>query len=144
WTTVAMLALTVIHPQMLFVLAPLAAVHLILRRSRRRTWLLVAIPFVVCAPLVLYNLRVLTGDPVVVAWSRQWKHQAPGFLSLLVALGLPLALAAVSVWRGAWRRGPEVVTLIAWVALGLSLVYLPNPVNIQRRLLDGIYIPVAL
>src|SRR5439155_22863248 len=75
-TTPAMLALTAIHPQMLFVLAPLAAFQLVVRPSRARTWLLSAIPFLICAPLVLYYLRVLTGDPVVVAWSRQWKHQA--------------------------------------------------------------------
>ena len=30
------------------------------------------------------------------------------------------------------------------VRIVLVVLYLPNPVNIQRRLLDGIFIPVAL
>jgi len=34
--------------------------------------------------------------------------------------------------------------LMVWVGLVFVMLYLPNPVNIQRRLIDGIYLPVAM
>ena len=143
-STLAMLGLCLIHPQMLFLLAPIAAVYLVLLRAGRRSWLLSAVPFVFCTPLLVYYLRILTADPVIVEWSRQWKHQPPGFLSLLFGLGVPLALAAVAVATGAGRRTPEMNLLLGWVILVGLMLYLPNPVNIQRRLIDGLYIPVGL
>jgi hypothetical protein len=140
--TGSLLALTVIHPQMLFVLAPLAGFHLWRGHRPPRAWAMVAIPFVACLPLLLYFLRVLTGDPVIVAWSAQWRHQAPEALGFVCALGLPLALAAVAV--AARGLTPRLALMAAWVALVLVMLYLPNPVNIQRRLIDGIYLPVAM
>ena len=141
--TGSMLALSLIHPQMLFVLAPLAGAHLLMNRRPRRAFALTGIPFVICLPLLLYFLRVLTGDPVVVAWSREWRHQAPDPLGLVFALGLPLVLAVVAGCR--WRTAsPMMRLLLVWVGLVFVMLYLPNPVNIQRRLIDGIYLPVAI
>lgn len=140
--TAALLALTLIHPQMLFVLAPLAGLYLGMAHRPARRWALTALPFVVCVPLLVYFLRVLTADPVVVAWSSQWRHQAPEPLGLVFALGLPLVLAAVAV--AARGLGPRLGLMAAWLALVFVLLYLPNPVNIQRRLIDGIYLPVAV
>jgi len=139
-----MVSLCLIHPQMLFLLAPLAAVYLLLVRARPISWALTAVPFVICLPLLIYYLRILTADPVIVEWSKQWKHQAPGFLSLVFGLGLPLVLAAVAVAGGAGRRTPELGLVLAWVVLVGLMLYLPNPVNIQRRLIDGLYIPVSI
>ena len=140
--TASLLGLTVIHPQMLFVLAPLAAFHL--GRSQRplRRWVLVALPFLACLPLLLYFLRVLTADPVVVAWSSQWRHQAPEPLGFVFALGLPLVLAAMAARSGG--LGARLGLMAAWVIFVFVLLYLPNPVNIQRRLIDGIYLPIAM
>jgi hypothetical protein len=39
---------------------------------------------------------------------------------------------------------PRGQLLVAWVVLVALLLYLPNPVNIQRRLTDGVYLPIAL
>ena len=143
-SAVALVALCFIHPQMLFLLAPLAGAYLLLVRARPTSWALTAVPFIICLPLLLYYLRILTGDPVIVEWSKQWKHQAPGFVSLVFGLGLPLVLAVVAVATGAARRTPELSLLLAWVVLVGLMLYLPNPVNIQRRLIDGLYIPVAI
>jgi len=144
WTTLVLLALCVIHPQMLFVLAPLAAAYLLLVRGGPSRWLWTALPFLVCAGPVAYYFRVLTADPVIEQWSRQWKHQAPGIISLLLALGIPLGLALLAVLRGWWRQSPELTLMGIWVGFVIALLYIPNPVNIQRRLLDGIYLPVAV
>jgi len=140
----ALLALCLIHPQMLFVLAPLALLYLVLVRSPADAWIATAVPFALCLPLLLYFLRILGTDPVVVEWSRQWKHSAPSFISLAFGLGVPLALAAYAVARRAFIDRPELVLMGAWLLLVLALLYIPNPVNIQRRLIDGIYLPVAM
>ena len=141
--TGALVAMCLIHPQMLFVLAPLAFIYLLMQRPPRRAYLLMAVPFAICLPLLIYFLRVLTGDPVVVAWAREWRHQAPDPLGFVFGLGLPLVLALVAAAR--WRSAsPQLRLLMAWVAMVFLMLYLPNPVNIQRRLIDGIYLPVAI
>jgi hypothetical protein len=140
----SLLALCFIHPQMLFVLAALAFALLLLRRPQASTWVMTALPFVVCVPLLAYFLAVLNGDAVIVEWSKQWKHQAPGFISLLFSLGVPLALALYAVARGAHRGRPELALMVAWLVLVVALLYIPNPVNIQRRLIDGLYMPVGM
>lgn len=140
---VALVLLTLIHPQMVFVLAALAGVQLLLERPAVERWALTALAFVPALPLLYYNYRLLIDDPVIRQWSEQWKHQAPGFASLLVALGLPLALTVVAVIARRWRGDRGAQLMVAWLVVVLALVYLPNPVNIQRRLLDGIYVPVA-
>ena len=140
----AMMLLCLIHPQMLFILAPLALAYLVLVRAPPRAWVGTGLAFAVCAPLLLYFLRVLTDDPVIQQWSSQWRHQAPGVVAFLFGLGLPLALAAYAVVAERGRLTPEQWTLALWVLLVFLLLYLPNPVNIQRRLIDGIYLPVAI
>lgn len=142
--SLSMLLLTVIHPQMLFVLAPLALLYLVLVRAPRPAWVATAVPFAVCLPLLAYYLSILSGDDVVVEWSKQWKHQAPGFVSFLFALGLPLALAIYAMWRRRLRGRAELTLMGAWLILVFALLYIPNPVNIQRRLIDGLYLPVAM
>ena len=142
--SIALLGLCLIHPQMLFVLAPLAALYLAMVRPPPVAWLATAVPFVVCLPLLVYFLSVLGGDPVIVEWSRQWKHQAPSFISLVFGMGLPLALAAYAIARGAYRGSPELALMAAWLLLVVALLYIPNPVNIQRRLVDGLYLPEAM
>jgi hypothetical protein len=141
---ISLVALCFIHPQMLFVLAPLAFVYLAMVRPPPHVWVMTAAPFAVCLPLLLYFVGVLNGDAVIVEWSRQWKHQAPGFISLLFGLGVPLALAMYAIARGALRGRPELAVMAAWLILVVALLYIPNPVNIQRRLIDGLYMPVGM
>lgn len=139
-----LLGITLIHPQMTFILAALTALHLAQTAARPRAWLHAGAAFVVSLPLLGYFLLILSSDAVVRAWSLQWHHQAPGPLSMALALGIPLALAALGAWRAFRERSPGPRLLTAWVVLVVALLYIPNPVNIQRRLLDGIYVPVAL
>ncbi|MHB8509078.1 MAG: hypothetical protein ACYDGR_10600 [Candidatus Dormibacteria bacterium] len=140
----AILGLCVIHPQMLVVLALVLGGYLLVGRARARTWLALAIAFVPSLPLLAYFVVVLTRDPVIVEWSRQWRHQAPGPISLALALGLPLAFATATMVRRRAFATPELAALAAWIVVVALLLYLPNPVNIQRRLVDGLYLPVAV
>jgi hypothetical protein len=139
-----LLVMTLIHPQMLFILGPLAVLQLGQSGAGPRAWLYSGAAFAASLPLLGYFLAILSGDEVVRAWSHQWHHQAPGPLSMILALGIPLGLAAIGGWMALRDGSPRRRLLLAWVVLVVALLYIPNPVNIQRRLLDGLYIPVAL
>jgi hypothetical protein len=147
-TGLTLTGLAAIHPQMLFVLALIWAAVLLLRLAWGQSpcWhclLLQASAFALSAPLVAYNAYVLYRDPTIKTWASQWKHQAPDLLSLLVSLGLPLGLAVIGIamsWRARTLRR---ALLIVWPPLVIALLYLPNLANIQRRLLDAVYVPIG-
>src|ERR1035437_8208889 len=81
--SVSLLALTFIHPQMIVIIGALAFCYLTLKKASRMTWIKITAPFLLCAPLLYYDLILLTKDPVISQWSQQWKHQAPEFLSMI-------------------------------------------------------------
>jgi len=148
-TSAALLALTAIHPQMIPVLGLIwIAYQAVLvawgDRPTIRSVAFQALPFLATIPLLAYNAWILFRDPTIAEWARQWRHQAPGPVSLAVSLGLPL-LAAILGMVIAWRRrdrGPAL--LLIWPPLVIALLYLPNLANIQRRLLDALYVPVGI
>jgi hypothetical protein len=148
-TSIALLALTAIHPQMIPVLGLIWIAYqgVIIAWGARPSLRSVAAqagPFLATVPLLAYNAWILFRDPTIAEWARQWRHQAPGPLSLAVSLGLPL-LAAVLGMVIAWRRRDRgLALLVVWPPLVLALLYLPNLANIQRRLLDALYVPVGI
>jgi asparagine N-glycosylation enzyme membrane subunit Stt3 len=103
-----------------------------------------AAPFLATIPLLAYNAWILFRDPTIAEWAHQWRHQAPGPISLVVSLGLPL-LAAILGMVIAWRRRDRgLALLLVWPPLVIALLYLPNLANIQRRLLDALYVPIGI
>ena len=148
-TAAALLALTAIHPQMIPVLGLIwIAYQAVLvswgDRPTIRSVAFQGLPFLATTPLLAYNAWILFRDPTIAEWARQWRHQAPGPVSLAVSLGLPL-LAAILGIVIAWRRrdrGPAL--LLVWPPLVIALLYLPNLANIQRRLLDALYVPIGI
>jgi hypothetical protein len=145
----ALIALTAIHPQMIPVLGVIwVAYQGVLvtwgARPAMRSLAAQAVPFLATLPLLAYNAWVLFRDPTIAEWAHQWRHQAPGALSLAVSLGLPL-LAAIGGMVVAWRRRDRGLALMfVWPPLVIALLYLPNLANIQRRLLDALYVPVGV
>jgi hypothetical protein len=148
-TSLALVALTAIHPQMIPVIGLIWAAYqaLLYRFGARPGWralLAQALPFVATLPLLAYNAWILFYDPTIAEWAHQWRHQAPGPLSLVVSLGVPLVLALVG-WRVGWRaRDRALALMMVWPPLVAALLYLPNVANIQRRLLDALYVPVGI
>ena len=148
-TSAALIALTAIHPQMIPVLGVIwVAYQSVLvawgARPSMRSLAAQAVPFVATAPLLAYNAWILFRDPTIAEWARQWRHQAPGPVSLAIGLGLPL-LAAILGMVIAWRRRDQgLALLLVWPPLVLVLLYLPNIANIQRRLLDALYVPIGV
>jgi hypothetical protein len=113
-------------------------------RLRRVAWPEVwaaAIPAIISAPVVAYSLWVFTSDPVYAVWSAQNLILSPHPLHYLAAYGVPLLLAAFAV-RDAWRSKRPVWLSLAWVGVVPFLVYLPF--NLQRRLIEGVQVPLNL
>lgn len=147
-TGLLLTALAAIHPQMIPVLALIwAAYRVVVWRwsggPSSRLLLTEAAAFAIPLPLLLYNAWVLYTDPTIALWAKQWKHQAPNILSLVISLGLPLAAAVYAMVRTWRRRDRNLALLAAWPPLVIVLLYLPNVANIQRRLLDALYVPLG-
>lgn len=148
-TSAAMIALTAIHPQMIPVLGLiwLAYQAVLVGWGERTTWrrlLAQAAPFAATLPLLAYNTWILFRDPTIAEWASQWRHQAPPPSSLVISLGVPLLLAVIGI-SVAWRRRDRGLALmLVWPPLVAALLYLPNLANIQRRLLDALYVPLGI
>jgi hypothetical protein len=148
-TALSLIALTAIHPQMIPVLALIWIAYrgLLLLWGQRPSWRAFATEaaaFAATLPLLGYNAWILFRDPTIAEWAHQWRHQAPGPVSLAVSLGLPLMLAVVGM-SVAWRRRDQgLALLLVWPPLVVALLYLPNVANIQRRLLDALFVPIGI
>jgi hypothetical protein len=145
----ALIALTAIHPQMIPVIGLIWIAYQGLlvawgARPSIRPLAAQTLPFLATIPLLAYNAWILFRDPAIAEWARQWRHQAPGPVSLALSLGLPL-LAAGAGMVVAWRRRDRgLLLLLVWPPLVIALLYLPNIANIQRRLLDALYVPIGI
>jgi hypothetical protein len=114
--------------------------------ARRFPWLeigLAGIAGFLPALYVAYNVWLFSTNPVFATWSGQNLLPSPPPLEYLIAYG-PLAGLAVpgvmSLARQSFNQRTAI--LLAWPVAALALVYLP--INVQRRLLEGIVVPLAI
>ena len=113
-------------------------------RERRVPWregLLAGGVMLVSAPVVAYSAWVFTTDPVYATWAAQNQILSPHPLHYLAAYGIPLSLAALAM-REAWDKERLGWLALAWVGFVPALVYLPF--NLQRRLVEGVQVPLSL
>ncbi|MGQ9850534.1 MAG: hypothetical protein ACUVSU_10855 [Aggregatilineaceae bacterium] len=114
-------------------------------RTRRFPWALfwpAAVAALVTLPLLLVTAFVFLSNDVLGTWSAQNQLPSPAPGHYALAYGA-LAIPAVMGARWAWRRGslPHLL-LVGWVIAAPVLVYLP--VNVQRRLLEGVIVPLGV
>jgi hypothetical protein len=96
----------------------------------------------IASPVVIYNLAVFTTNPIMRAWSEQNLILSPHPLHYVMGYALTGLLAvggAVHVLR---RRDKTKLRLVAWTLVVPLLLYLPF--NLQRRLIEGWQIPLAI
>jgi hypothetical protein len=113
-------------------------------RERRLPWGSAAVAgmaAVISAPIVIYSAWRFTSHPVYAAWASQNRILSPHPLHYLAAYGLPLALAGFAV-KDAWHGKRPAWLILAWVGVVPFLVYLPF--NLQRRLVEGVQVPLSL
>ena len=93
------------------------------------------------SPLVFYAFFVFSTDPVMMGWNAQNLTPSPPLWDLLLSISPALLLAGWGAWL-AFRRGDRRAHLLAlWLVVDLALLYLP--LDLQRRLMTGLFVPVV-
>ncbi len=121
----------------------LAALMIVQRRLLRREVGLAALAGALPAAMLAYNAWLFTTNPIFAAWSAQNVLPSPPPRDYLLAYGLLIVLATI----GAVKARQEGFTgrtalLITWPLTAAVLVY--APVNVQRRLLEGVIVPLSV
>ncbi len=106
-----------------------------------REGVLAGVAALVSVPVVAYSAWVFTHDRVYATWAAQNLILSPHPLHYLVAYGAPLLLATFAV-RESWRDDGPTWLPLTWVIVVPVLVYLPF--NLQRRLVEGVQVPLNL
>lgn len=93
-------------------------------------------------PYALYALLLVNTHPVLSQWNAQNLTATPHLLDLVLAFSPALLLALGGGYLALRRRSSEYTLLVAWVASAFILIFVP--INLQRRLLSGLFIPLGL
>lgn len=95
------------------------------------------------ALVLIFNAWVFSRDPIYAAWAAGNQLPSPPVVDYLLAYGLLIALAVPGL-VAVWRRGLSAgwLLMLVWPLVAAVLVY--APINIQRRLLEGVIIPLSL
>ncbi|MCS7259336.1 MAG: hypothetical protein NZ765_00935 [Anaerolineae bacterium] len=93
-------------------------------------------------PWLAYDLLVYTIHPALRAWAQQNVTPTPAPADLLLGFGLLTPLAAVGTWAAARRRDRPALLLAVWSGVTLVGVYVP--IALQRRLLIGLGVALAM
>lgn len=134
-----------IHPQMLPFFALLFAFALLCRPPSRSGLLLAALIFATQAPYVFYAYWASSSSPEVAHWlSQSPDNVVPSPLSFLVTLWPQLLPGVFGIAIALRRRSRRDLFLLAWLALEIGILYLPSPLILRRRFLDGFYLPIAI
>ncbi len=96
----------------------------------------------VTLPLLLYTAYHFTRNAVFAQWSAQNLLYSPHpfhYLAGYIALIIPALWGIRWAWQRRWTRD---LLLVSWLVAAPLLVYLP--VNVQRRLAEGVFAPLGI
>lgn len=138
--------LTWTHPYDLVTVFAVGIVWSVLVFARAGTWRPALLRLLVvlggALPAALHQVWIISAHPVYSGWSRMVRGVSPSPLGYLLGFGLLIPLALLGV-RQFWSRSSERRLLpIVWVAVTAVLVY--APVSFQRRLIQGIHLPLSI
>jgi hypothetical protein len=138
WMALGGLLLSIMYP---FGWAVAAAVLAVAALAKAASWRQAAAVAVGGAPYALYALLSINNDPQLAAWNAQNLTPAPALADLLVSLSPALILALIGCYFALKGKQRGFYILIVWLLTALALVYIPT--NLQRRLISGLYVPIA-
>lgn len=145
----AVLVLAVIHPFGLLPLDSVLCLYALLRLIRHRRAavrpLVLLCGFVLLpAPLVLFQYHVITANPVFRAWQAQNLTLSPPPLHYVLGYGLVLCFAVWGAVRALRAREERLLPLVLWPLVVALLLYVPIVFNVQRRMIDGLQVPLSI
>ena len=114
-------------------------------QRRKIVWnevLQTALACLVASPVVIYSLIVFAVNPIMRQWSAQNLVLSPHPLHYVMGYALVGLLGVLGVIYVLRRRDEMRLRLVAWVIVVPPLLYLPF--NLQRRLIEGWQIPLAI
>jgi hypothetical protein len=107
---------------------------------RRDAWAAIRLGLV-SAPSLVYTVYIFSVDPVLAQWNAQNQLPSPHPAHYLLAYGVWLALA-VAGWAVLRRRDSRLAGFAGgWILLAPLLLWLP--IATQRRLIEGLQLPLA-
>jgi hypothetical protein len=93
--------------------------------------------------LLIYNAWLFSTNPVFAGWAAQNDLPSPPLIDYLLAYGLLLILGMIGLLTlRKDRLNDKHRLLIVWIAAAAVLVYVP--LNVQRRLLEGVIVPLSI
>ena len=113
-------------------------------RSRTVLWqqaLMVAVMFVIPAPLYLYYLNVWINNDIFRAWDSQAGTPSAPLPHYLLSFGIMLLLALWFWWKKPEERRHFSI-LWMWIIAAALLLY--APLNAQRRFIQGVHVAFAI
>lgn len=150
------MALAIVAPLALPVLYAVFVAHLLLRIWLGRSWrssvsdgapwrgaFVAALSAVIASlPWLAYDLLVYTTNPALAAWSYQNVTPTPAPADLLLGFGLLTPLAVVGTSVAVCKHNRPARMLAVWSGITLALIYVP--IALQRRLLIGLGVALAM
>ncbi len=138
------LCLVIVYPFLIYLVGAIVAIFWLWSSLmvRRVLWIecsVVAVAFLLPAPLVLYYAFTLATNPIFRIWDAQAITLSPPLPHYLVAYGVMLLLALTLLKRA---RNAKYALLWSWIIAVVLLVYLP--INPQRRFVQGVQVPLAI
>jgi hypothetical protein len=137
----------VIHPFMLPVIAVVPGGYWLYISLRQGFifWALPGLAALVLAPLpiVVYQYVVMISNPVFVGWQAQNINLSPAPWHYALGYGVVLVLAIPGGWW-ALRQRENWPFLSLWLLIIALLLYAPVTFNLQRRVIEGVQVPLCI
>lgn len=142
----ANILLGVVYPFLIYIVALTALFYwlYLCRRSRTILWqqaLMIAVMFIIPAPLYLYYLNVWINNDIFRAWDAQAGTPAFPLPHYLISFGIMLALALWYWWKKPEERRHFAI-LWMWILAAFILLY--SPLNAQRRFIQGVHVAFSV
>ncbi len=93
-------------------------------------------------PAFIYTYYLYSFNPYFIAWNAQNVLDTPKLLHVIFGYFIPLIFAVIYFFHKKQKLKDIEVLLYSWIISGFILLY--SPLNIQRRFLEGLFIPIMI
>jgi hypothetical protein len=143
-TALISLILLIVQPFCMVIVAGVLSISLLLalRENLREKIIQLFVLSIPSLAFGLYLTMIIKNNPALSSWNSQNLTPSPPIWDLLLALSPIIVPAVYSIVFIIKSREKIYYPIVIWVLFVLLLAYIP--LNLQRRFLIGLYIPVAI